>query len=105
MELIQRLARPAWARSKRTSFVSPKWIPQAADAETLLPLVATLPGVRHQAVLVLNLTGLARAKEAGAAAVAVFAAATESFAPRKLNRTVDEALDMFVPVVTADFRG
>ena len=100
VELIQRLAAAGLGTIEATSFVSPKWVPQLADAGELLPLVASLPGVRLP-VLVPNLAGLARAQEAGAAAVAVFASATETFAKRNLNRTVDEALEMFVPVVTA----
>jgi hydroxymethylglutaryl-CoA lyase len=56
-------------------------------------------GVRYP-VLVPNLAGLERAMKSGASEVAVFAAATETFSQRNLNRTLDEALEMFAPVVT-----
>jgi hydroxymethylglutaryl-CoA lyase len=100
VELIERLAAAGLATIEATSFVSPKWVPQLADAEALLPRLTPLPGVRFP-VLVPNLAGLDRARAAGARAVAVFASATESFAKRNLNRTRDEALDMFAPVVAA----
>jgi hydroxymethylglutaryl-CoA lyase len=104
VELIERLAAAGLKTIEATSFVSPKWVPQLADAEVLLPLVLPLaaarPGVRFP-VLVPNLAGLARAQAAGARAIAVFASATEAFAKRNLNRTVEEALEMFAPVVAA----
>jgi hydroxymethylglutaryl-CoA lyase len=81
-----------------TSFVSPKWVPQLADAEELFPLLPRSGGVRYP-VLVPNLAGLERAKAAGAVDIAVFAAATETFSRRNLNRSLDEALTMFAPVV------
>ncbi|MGW1143416.1 hydroxymethylglutaryl-CoA lyase, partial [Streptomyces zhihengii] len=72
---------------------------QLADAERLFPMVSDLAGVRLP-VLVPNDRGLDRALSLGAREVAVFASATESFAKANLNRTVDEALAMFEPVVT-----
>jgi hydroxymethylglutaryl-CoA lyase len=77
--------------------VHPKWVPQLADAEQLFPAVADLPV--ELPVLVPNERGLDRALALGARRVAVFASATESFAKANLNRTVDEALAMFEPVV------
>jgi hydroxymethylglutaryl-CoA lyase len=74
-------------------------VPQLADAEKLFPMVSSLAGVRLP-VLVPNDRGLDRALGLGAREVAVFASATESFAKANLNRTVDEALAMFEPVVT-----
>jgi hydroxymethylglutaryl-CoA lyase len=78
--------------------VHPKWVPQLADAEQLFPLVQELKGV-HLPVLVPNGRGLDRALALGADRVAVFASATESFAKANLNRTVDESLGVFAPVV------
>jgi hydroxymethylglutaryl-CoA lyase len=72
-------------------------VPQLADAEALFPLVADLPA--DLPVLVPNERGLDRALALGARRVAVFASATESFARANLNRTLDEALAMFEPVV------
>jgi hydroxymethylglutaryl-CoA lyase len=98
-EFVRRLAGAGLTTVEATSFVHPKWVPQLADAEKLFPLVSDLVGVRLP-VLVPNDRGLDRALGLGAREVAVFASATESFAKANLNRTVDEALAMFQPVVT-----
>jgi len=96
-DFIRRLADAGLTTIEATSFVHPKWVPQLADAEQLFPLVADLPV--ELPVLVPNARGLDRALALGARRVAVFASATESFAKANLNRTVDEALSMFDPVV------
>ncbi|TXS55291.1 hydroxymethylglutaryl-CoA lyase [Streptomyces sp. t39] len=98
-EFVRRLAGAGLTTVEATSFVHPKWVPQLADAERLFPMVRDLAGVRLP-VLVPNDRGLDRALSLGAREVAVFASATESFAKANLNRTVDEALAMFEPVVT-----
>ncbi|GAA2957262.1 hydroxymethylglutaryl-CoA lyase [Streptomyces enissocaesilis] len=96
-EFIHRLAGAGLATVEATSFVHPRWVPQLADAEALFPLLhdvgAELP------VLVPNARGLDRALALGARRIAVFGSATETFARRNLNRTVDESLAMFEPVV------
>ncbi|MEU2911306.1 hydroxymethylglutaryl-CoA lyase [Streptomyces massasporeus] len=97
-EFIRRLADAGLTTIEATSFVHPKWVPQLADAEALFPMVADLPVALP--VLVPNERGLDRALALGARRVAVFASATESFAKANLNRTVDEALAMFEPVVS-----
>ncbi|WP_406330220.1 hydroxymethylglutaryl-CoA lyase [Streptomyces sp. NBC_00203] len=97
-EFIRRLADAGLTTIEATSFVHPKWVPQLADAEQLFPLVSDLPGI-HLPVLVPNERGLDRALTLGARHIAVFASATESFAKANLNRTVDESLAMFEPVV------
>jgi hydroxymethylglutaryl-CoA lyase len=99
-EFISRLVGAGLRTVEATSFVSPKWVPQLGDAEVLFPMLERHPGVRYP-VLVPNLAGLERARAAGARDIAVFASATESFAQRNLNRTLDESLDMFAPVVAA----
>ncbi|MFJ2216903.1 hydroxymethylglutaryl-CoA lyase [Streptomyces sp. NPDC101062] len=98
-EFIHRLAHAGLTTVEATSFVHPKWVPQLADAEALFPLVADLQGEVALPVLVPNGRGLDRALALGARRVAVFASATESFARANLNRTVDESLAMFAPVV------
>ncbi|MDT9681168.1 hydroxymethylglutaryl-CoA lyase [Streptomyces sp. TRM76323] len=96
-EFVRRLADAGLDTVEATSFVHPRWVPQLADAEQLFPLVRDLD-VRLP-VLVPNERGLDRALALGAREVAVFASATESFARANLNRTVDESLAMFEPVV------
>ncbi|MFG2117700.1 hydroxymethylglutaryl-CoA lyase [Streptomyces sp. NPDC048710] len=96
-EFIRRLAGAGLTTIEATSFVHPKWVPQLADAEQLYPLVGDLGA--ELPVLVPNQRGLDRALALGARRIAVFASATESFAKANLNRTVDESLAVFDPVV------
>jgi hydroxymethylglutaryl-CoA lyase len=100
-EFVHRLAEAGLRTIEATSFVHPAWVPQLADAAELMPLLADLakdPDVRLP-VLVPNERGLERALELGVREIAVFGSATESFARANLNRTVDESLAMFDPVV------
>jgi hydroxymethylglutaryl-CoA lyase len=97
-EFIHRLVAAGLSTVEATSFVSPGWVPQLSDADALFGVIDKPEGIRFP-VLVPNMKGLHRAIEAGATDVAVFASATESFAKRNLNRTVNEALAMFEPVV------
>ncbi|MEV8289518.1 hydroxymethylglutaryl-CoA lyase [Streptomyces niveus] len=97
-EFIHRLATAGLTTIEATSFVHPKWVPQLADAERLFPMVRDLESVRLP-VLVPNDRGLDRALALGVRQVAVFASATESFAKANLNRSLDESLAMFEPVV------
>jgi len=102
-ELVERMVRAGLPVVEVTSFVHPSWVPQLADAEALYGAlthtIAESPGVRFPA-LVANLAGLERAQSCGVTDVCVFASATESFARRNLNRSRDDALAMFVPVVS-----
>ncbi|GAA2240977.1 hydroxymethylglutaryl-CoA lyase [Kitasatospora cystarginea] len=101
-EFIERLAAAGLRTVEATSFVHPKWVPQLADAEELMPRLTGLaerhPGLRLP-VLVPNERGLDRALAHHATDIAVFASATETFARRNLNRSADEALEMFRPVI------
>ena len=100
-EFIRRLAVAGLTTIEATSFVHPKWVPQLADAEQLFPMLGDIADVGDVAlpVLVPNERGLDRALALGARRIAVFGSATETFAARNLNRTVDESLAMFEPVV------
>jgi hydroxymethylglutaryl-CoA lyase len=97
-EFIHRLAEAGLGTVEATSFVHPEWVPQLADAEELFPLLGDLPEVALP-VLVPNRRGLDRALALGARRIAVFASATESFAKANLNRTLDDSLAVFDPVV------
>lgn len=97
-EFIRRLADAGLTTIEATSFVHPKWVPQLADAERLFPMVKDLPGVALP-VLVPNQRGLDRALALGAERVAVFASASESFARANLNRSLEESLGVYEPVV------
>ena len=81
-----------------TSFVSPKAIPQLADAAEVFTRIRKRPGVRYP-VLTPNLKGLERAKAAGVDSIAVFTAASEAFTKRNINMTIDESIETFRDVV------
>ncbi|HVH24261.1 MAG TPA: hydroxymethylglutaryl-CoA lyase, partial [Pseudonocardia sp.] len=97
-EFLSRLAAAGLGVLEATSFVHPKWVPQLADAAELLARLVRAEGVDYP-VLVPNEPGLDRALEAGVEHVAIFASATESFAQRNLNRSLDAQFEMFEPVV------
>ena len=81
------------------AFVSPKWVPQMADAGEVFAQIARRPSVRYTA-LVPNLAGLERAHRAQVTEVAVFAAASESFSRRNINQTIDGSLETYRAVCT-----
>jgi len=81
-----------------TSFVSPKAIPQLADAAEVFPAVEKKPETRYP-VLVPNMRGMERALAAGAQAIAVFTAASESFTRANINMTIAQSIEAFRPVV------
>ena len=95
---IDRLAAAGLPVVEATSFVHPRWVPQLADAADVLAGITPVDGVRYP-VLVPNETGLDRALASEVDEVAVFGAASEAFSQRNLNRTIDESLAMFAPVV------
>ena len=74
-----------------TAFVSPKWVPQMADAAEVFAGIAKVPDIRYTA-LVPNLTGLDRALEAGLREVAIFAAASETFSRKNINQSIGDSL-------------
>jgi hydroxymethylglutaryl-CoA lyase len=74
-----------------SAFVSPKWVPQMADAAQLFAAIRRRPGTRYTA-LVPNLPGLDRAVDAGVTEVAIFASSTETFSRRNINQSIDESL-------------
>jgi len=102
-EFIRRLVGSGLRTVEATSFVHPRWVPQLADAEQLMPLIADLaeehPDLRTP-VLVPNERGLDRALEHGCRDIAVFASATETFAQRNLNRSLESQMAMFTPVLS-----
>ena len=98
IELIQRLADCGLLEVEATSFVSPKWIPQLADAAEVMAGLKRKPGVAYP-VLVPNAQGLERARAAGATEIAVFTAASDAFSQKNINCTVLESLERIRPVV------
>ena len=95
---IEALADTGLQVVEATSFVSPRAIPQLADADEVFARVRRLPGVRYP-VLVPNLRGLERAEAAGADAVAVFTAASEAFTQANIGMSIEGSLAAFAPVL------
>jgi hydroxymethylglutaryl-CoA lyase len=100
LELIDRLGDAGLSVIEATSFVAPSWVPQLADAEEVMAGLQRRPGVRYP-VLTPNRRGFDRAVAAGADEVAVFVSATETFAQRNLNATLNGAIAMAEPVIDA----
>ncbi|MDV0438074.1 hydroxymethylglutaryl-CoA lyase [Xanthomonas sacchari] len=98
IELIARLGRTGLRSIEATSFVSPKWVPQLADAAEVYAGIAQMPGVDYP-VLVPNLQGYERAAAVGVREVAVFTAASETFNRTNTNAGIDESLARFAPVL------
>ena len=97
-EFVQRLLAAGLPVVEATSFVHPKWVPQLADAGELMERLGDAG--RDLPVLVPNERGLDRALELGCRHIAIFGSATETFAQRNLNRSLDEQFAMFEPTVT-----
>jgi isopropylmalate/homocitrate/citramalate synthase len=100
IEYIDLLSKTGLRWIEATSFVSPKAIPQLADAPEVFTRIQKVPGVRYP-VLTPNMKGYERAKSVGADAIAVFTAASEAFTKRNINMTIDESLATFAEVVRA----
>lgn len=98
-EFIRRLVASGLETVETTSFVSPRWVPQLADAAELLADLGEVGSGSLRPVLVPNERGLDRALEAGVGAVAIFGSATETFAQKNLGRSREESVEMFRPVV------
>jgi len=98
LRFIALLADAGLTEIEATSFVSPRAIPQLADADDLMARLDRRPGVRYP-VLVPNERGLERAEKAGVDAVCVFTAASEAFTAHNINMTIAESIDAFRPVV------
>ena len=98
IRLVDRLSACGFSHIEVTSFVSPKWVPQMADAAEVMAGITRRPGITY-AVLTPNLQGLERALEAKADEVAVFASASESFSQKNINCSITESLDRFRPVL------
>jgi hydroxymethylglutaryl-CoA lyase len=95
---IDRLSRTGLPVIEATSFVSPRWVPQLADAEEVLAGISRVEGVRYP-VLVPNERGLDRALACGVEDIAVFGAASEAFSQRNLGCSIADSIAMFRPVV------
>jgi hydroxymethylglutaryl-CoA lyase len=97
IEFVNRLSAAGPPVIEVSAFVSPKWVPQMADAADVFAGIARRPGTRYTA-LVPNLAGLDRALAAGVAEIAVFASASETFSRKNINQSVDDSLATYKQV-------
>jgi hydroxymethylglutaryl-CoA lyase len=94
---IDRLTDAGHQMIEVSAFVSPKWVPQMADAADVFAGITRKEGVRYTA-LVPNLKGLERASISGVSEVAIFAAASETFSRKNINQSIDESLATYKDV-------
>ena len=98
IELVSRLQDAGLHEIEVTSYVSPKWVPQMADAAEVMAGIARRPGVRYS-VLTPNLKGLEAALAGRPDEIVVFGAASEAFSRRNINCSIEESIERFRPVV------
>jgi hydroxymethylglutaryl-CoA lyase len=96
--LIDRLSGTGLKTIEATSFVSPKWVPQLADAAEVFHGIRKVPGVSYP-VLVPNEQGYERARAVGVSEIAIFTAASEAFNRKNINASIDESIERFLPVM------
>jgi hydroxymethylglutaryl-CoA lyase len=97
VELVNQLSRAGLPVIEVSAFVSPKWVPQMADAADVFAGITRTPGIRYTA-LVPNLAGLDRAMASGVTEIAIFAASSETFSRKNINQSIDESLTTYKQV-------
>ncbi len=100
IELVHRLQQAGLKEIEVTSFVSPKWVPQMADAAEVMAGIKRLPGVRYS-VLTPNLQGFEAACKSKPDEIVVFGAASEAFSQKNINCSIAQSIERFAPVVQA----
>ncbi|MEN8708646.1 MAG: hydroxymethylglutaryl-CoA lyase [Paracoccaceae bacterium] len=100
INLVDMLSACGFSKIEATSFVSPKWVPQMADAAEVLAGITRAQGVSY-AALTPNMRGLTEAQAANANEVAIFSSASEGFSQANINCSIDESLERFAPVLKA----
>lgn len=100
IRLVEMLSACGFEKIEVTSFVSPRWVPQMADAAEVMAGIHRQPGIRYTA-LTPNLKGYQDARAAAADEVAIFGAASEGFSRSNINCSIAESLERFAPVTAA----
>ncbi|HTI19114.1 MAG TPA: hydroxymethylglutaryl-CoA lyase [Trinickia sp.] len=100
IDLVNQLSEAGFPNIEATSFVSPKWVPQMADAAEVMAGITRRPGTLYS-VLTPNLKGFEAALEARADEVVIFGAASEAFSQRNINCSIAESVARFEPVARA----
>jgi len=100
IRLVDLLSDCGYERIEVTSFVSPRWVPQMADAPAVMAGIARRPGTRY-AALTPNMRGFEAARAVHVDEVAIFASASESFSEKNINCSIAESIERFRPVAEA----
>ncbi|WP_321893726.1 hydroxymethylglutaryl-CoA lyase [Paraburkholderia tropica] len=100
IELIDRLSKAGFRNVEATSFVSPKWVPQMADAASVMSSIHRVDATIYS-VLTPNMRGLEGAIEGLAQEAVIFGAASEAFSQRNINCSIEESVERFLPVARA----
>lgn len=100
IELIDKLSQCGFSKIEATAFVSPKWVPQMADASEVMAGITRKDSIDY-AVLTPNLKGYELAKEAKADEVAIFGSASEGFSQANVNASIAETIERFIPITQA----
>ncbi|TYC69969.1 hydroxymethylglutaryl-CoA lyase [Stappia sp. BW2] len=98
IDLVDRLSTCGFRKIEVTSFVSPKWVPQMADAQEVMEGIYRHPSVTY-AVLTPNVKGYTAAKKVSADEVAIFGSASEGFSKKNINCSVAESIERFKPLL------
>ena len=100
IQLVNQLSACGFKKIEVTSFVSPKWVPQMADATDVFAGIERRAGASY-AALTPNMKGYEGARAAKADEIAVFASASEGFSQKNINCSIDESIERFKPVLAA----
>lgn len=100
IELINRLSECGFTKIEATAFVSPKWVPQMADASEVMGGIKRRPEIQY-AVLTPNMRGYEAAKAANSDEVAIFGSASEGFSQANVNASIAETIERFIPITQA----
>lgn len=100
--LIDMLSDCGFSKIEATAFVSPKWVPQMADASEVMAGIMRRPEINY-AALTPNMRGYQAAKSAGANEVAIFGSASEGFSQANVNASIAETIERFIPITKAAY--
>ncbi|WP_299819139.1 hydroxymethylglutaryl-CoA lyase [uncultured Roseibium sp.] len=98
IELVDRLSNCGFRKIEVTSFVSPKWVPQMADAQDVMEGIYRHPAISY-AALTPNVKGFTAARKASADEVAIFGSASEGFSKKNINCSIAESIERFRPLL------
>lgn len=99
VKLVDMLSNCGLSHIETTSFVSPKWVPQMADAAAVMAGISRKPGTTYTA-LTPNMRGYEAAISAGVDEVAIFASASEGFSQKNINCSIEDSFLRFAPITT-----